>query len=835
MLARSLDLRMATNYDKLPQELCWTPQWCVAGPDENGKFRVPNTVLGNRLRKADPTDPRSWGDFETALEFAEANPACGLGFVLSAKDNFVCIDLDIKNAHNETDPSKWTGPDIIARHHQIIEAFGSYTERSASGQGYHIWLRGNIGRGVRRDSVEVYSQERFIVCTGDVYKDLPICENQRLLDLLTAEMRKGEAPALALVDKEQTEKDETIFARAVAAENSSKFISLCEGSWLELGYPSQSEADAALLTMFAFYTKSNSQVMRLFRATHLGKREKAVRNDYYLLTSLAKVRSIAAKEDASSAHGESIARALMQRMRPPAPVAAPVPAWATLPPPVAPVAAVGAQANPKHPATRGNIGSLGLPKLLPPEDLTDDIPKRNASELPYPPGFVGEVAEYIFRTAPRPVREVAIVAALGLFAGICGKSYCIQQSGLNLYIILVGQSGIGKEAMHSGISNILHRISQASPESTNFVDFSEYVSAPALTKAMVNFPSFVNVCGEFGKKLKRMSDDERGDSGIAQLRTALTNMYQKSGPSSMLGGLGYSDKEKNAVSVSGAAYSMIGETTPGTLYDSLTDSMMADGFLSRFTIVEYSGERPVANRNPDLRLSDAMIARFAQLCKLSKDNIDAKDDSIFVEYSNDAANFFDHFDAKCDKQINSTADEGWRQMWNRAHLKVLRIASLLAVADNFHAPVVELHHATWAYDLIMRDIAIMMRRVQSGDVGLSDATRESKILSLAKSWLTEEIPASLNISPEMKNVGVVTRKYFQISTQRTSSFTSHKLGQIAALDMTLRSLVASGYFQEVPKVEAIQRFNFHGACFRILSLPSSAVQTASPISLAASK
>ncbi len=808
---------MALNYSRLPEELCWTAQWCVAGPDDNNKYRVPNTVVGNRLRHADPTDPRSWGQFETAKEFTEIHSQFGLGFVLSSADPYVCIDLDIKNANNESDPAKWTSQEVIQRHLRIVETFDSYTERSAGGQGFHIWLRGSSGRGARRDGVEVYSQERFIVCTGDIYLDRQIRPQEELLATLIAEMRRGEPPILTLVDNEQTESDEVVFARASTAENSAKFVSLCNGNWLEMGYPSQSEADAALLTMLAFYTKSNSQVYRMFRMTVLGKREKAVKNDYYLGMSLRKVRSIEAAEDQSTQHGQALAAAMLMRMYAPAPApGAPAPA------PGAPAWATASPAAPTGQPKWGNIGSLGLNSATSNLDgLTKDGPPATHPELQYPPGFIGQVAEYIYRTAPRPVKEVAVVAALGLFAGICGKSFCIPQSGLNLYIILVGQSGIGKEAMHSGISNILKRLSSASPESTKFVDFSDFVSAPALMKAVAENTSFVNVCGEFGKKLERMSRDVSMDMNIAQLRTAMTNLYQKSGPGSMLGGLGYSDKDKNTASVTGAAYSMIGETTPGTLYDSLTDSMMADGFLSRFTMVEYSGGRPPANKNPDMDLPEDMIWHFVHLCQTAHTIKEGSQDPTVVAFEKDAQDFLDHFDTVCDKQIDSTNDEGWRQMWNRAHLKVLRVAALLAVAENHIYPKVELHHATWAYDLIMRDISIMMRRVDAGDVGSSDSTRENKLLSLCIKWLTAETAISaISEHKEMCKVGIIPRKYFQIMTQRISSFNTHKLGQAASMDMAIRSLVAGGYLQEVPKAEAIQKFGFHGACFRILNLPS---------------
>ena len=823
---------MPYNYEQIPEELKWTSQWCIAGSDNKGKYKVPCSISRGALFHADPTNPSLWLDFETVKDYAEAHPPNGIGFVLSASDPYVCIDLDIKNAQNEPDPGKWTPQTDIDRFYKIIMAFHSYTERSAGGQGYHIWLKGHTGRGARRGGVEVYSQERFIACTGDVVIDAPIAENQDLLDALLTEMRRGEAPILTLVDNEQTETDEAIYERAVTADNASKFTTLWEGAWAENGYPSQSEADIALLTILAFYSKSNTQVLRLFRHSALGKRDKATKNDYYLGTTLKKVRSIAANEEVSSAVGEKIARALVLRLAGTAPLhavqppiqAAPVPPAPAPWPPAPPVTTVP-PVQPTAPQNTGNITSLGIPHFAYKAE-EKDLPKiAKGSELDWPPGAVGALAQYMFSIAPRPVKEVSIVAALGMMAGVCGRAYGIPQSGLNLYIVLVGQSAIGKESLHGGPSAVINQLMSFCTEASKFIDYSNFVSAPALTKAVAANPSFLNIFGEFGKTLQRMASDEKGDTVIQQLRTVMTNLYQKSGPGSVFGGLGYSDKDKNVASVNGVAYSMIGETTPGTFYDSLTDSMMADGFLSRFTIVEYTGERPKLNKDMKKPLDENLREHLLVLYRASNACNSGGAAPTEVQLEPEAEEFLDVFNEKCDKEINSTNNEGWRQMWNRAHLKVYRISAILGAVDNPCFPVVNLEHVMWAYDLVMRDIKIMERRIATGDVGNSDATREAKLLALAATYLKSPVSASYAIPEHMIKDGVIPRKYLQINTQRTSCFTTHKLGQIASMDMSLRSLCEGGYFSELPKPEAVQKYAFHGKCYRILQLGAAGRET----------
>ncbi len=51
------------------------------------------------------------------------------------------------------------------------------------------------------------------------------------------------------------------------------------------------------------------------------------------------------------------------------------------------------------------------------------------SEVTPPPGLVGEVAQFIYKAAPRPVPEIALVGAIGLIAGIVGRCFNISRTG----------------------------------------------------------------------------------------------------------------------------------------------------------------------------------------------------------------------------------------------------------------------------------------------------------------------------------------------------------------------------------------------------------------------
>ena len=793
--------QVSGHWDRIPEELRWNQQWCIAGPD-----KAPYMVGNKGPYRVKTVERTTWYDFETACEMAVLYNT-HIGYILTKEDAYSCIDLDVCDAESQAqkgephDPSKWTTQEQFNRYWSIVQHFDSYTEKSRSGKGLHIWVRGNIGAGRKRDGVEVYSQERFIICTGDIVVNKPVIEKQELLNILVKEMTVNQEVLTELVELEPVEADSVIWGRAANASNNSKFIPLCEGRWQDLGYPSQSEADFSLISMLTFYTKSNEQVRRMFRQTVLGSRAKTNKNNYHIDKALRSIRAREEREAEGAEHGKQLAERLMMGMRKTDSVAGLVQKMQQKAHQESLIAATVPQPAP---------AVVSMAQLAP-------LPVVHNDGLPWPPGLTGAIAGFIYQSAPRPAKEVAIVAALGLMAGICGKSFGIPQSGLNLYIILVARSAIGKEAMHSGISFLLEALRNRHPQCMSYVDFNDFASGPALSKAVAANPSFVNIAGEWGRKIKRLANESMHDGPMQSLRTVMTNLYQKSGPSAIVGGISYSNKDQNISSVSGVSYSMIGETTPSTLYESLTTSMMEDGFLSRFTIIEYTGQRPAENENQKLRPDEPLIESLMQLC-IHSTTLISRNARQEVGRDETAGRFLKAFGLECDVKINDTDDESFRQMYNRAQLKATRIAALLAVADNYIHPVIQIHHAEWAVDVVRRDIAVMNRRINDGDVGLNDMSRERKVMSVCAEYLKVGAAKGYEIPADVQHAGIIPRKFLQARIARVMAFNSHKLGSTAALDATLRSLVDSGYLLEVDKSSMIKDYKYHGKCYRILHL-----------------
>lgn len=463
---------------------------------------------------------------------------------------------------------------------------------------------------------------------------------------------------------------------------------------------------------------------------------------------------------------------------------------------------------------------------LPGPVLLPTPPELDAEQtLALPPGNMGELVSWLYASAMYPVREVALVTALGLMAGIAGRAYTAPSprlTGLNVYLVLIARSASGKEALHELAGMLMTTLRAAVPGVGAMVNFADYASGPALAKACAGEPrSMVNFSSEFGRKLKRMANPK--DAPMADLRTVLTKLWSKSGPQSVAGDLVYSDA-KASVSVPGAvSFSLVGESTPGTVLAALTDDMAEDGLLSRIQFVEVCGERPAYNAWLEGGLPPLPPPVLEALQGVAQQALTllGRNASQPVGTTDAARQALDAFRTKCDASVRAAgADELMRAMWNRAHLKALKYCGLMAALEEPLNPMTTVEQAQWAIYFSERGVRVLQRKQADGDLGDGDQARQRKLVLMLRQYILHPVPERYRIPEAMRVDGVVPRRYLQQRTSDVAAFSQHRLGATAALDMALKSLCDSGYLVELDKLKATESYTFQGRCFRVVQLPA---------------
>lgn len=433
----------------------------------------------------------------------------------------------------------------------------------------------------------------------------------------------------------------------------------------------------------------------------------------------------------------------------------------------------------------------------------------------WPPGRAGAIARFICASSYSPIPEVAIAATIALLAGVCGRAYrTYTGTDTALYLILVAKSGVGKETVHDVLPRLLEMAER--PMASRFVRSTDFASGEALHKEMLREPGFLCLAGEFGKKLQRMANPH--DTPMQNLRTVMLKAFGKR----YMEGKAYSNADYSLDGVEWPALSFLGETVPSTLYECLTPDMMADGFLSRFLICTYLGDRPPPNRERRAQLASDDLAHWQALVDhaIRYQPPFNMPDCMSVEPNDDARERLERFELDCIESLNATDDESERQVWSRAHLKALKIASLLAVADHYLNPVVRLEHVVWAVIMVRQDIETFRSRKQSGDIGTDDDARERKLVAFMVDYRQKPPPDSYKVPAGMRENNIVPRSYLQIRARSLPAFANHKLGAKRALEDAIASCIANGYVMEVKSDKLIEQYSFFGKAYRILRLPT---------------
>lgn len=753
-------------FENIPSELQQLNQWVIwKYEDVKAKkpTKVPYNVKNGHL--ASTNDPSTWSDFHTAVAKSREGYD-GIGFVFSDTDPYTFIDLDDCRTLTNGDPNPNYETDL-KRQIYIFQELDSYSEVSPSGSGLHTIIKGSVPNGRKRNFIEIYSSGRYATFTGNLYNNKPIVDQQEKLTQLWEQMGKtGAGTTLYQGDLNEKYSDEEVIEQAKGAVNGEKFIKLYSGDWQGL-YPSQSEADFSLIDIIAFYSQNKNQIARIFSSSELGRRDKAKRKDYL-----------------SWMINKSFDRMLPQL-----------------------------DFDGFENALRDKIAATAKKPQL---ELGVETPQPIETSITIPPGLMGELAHFIYQAAPRPVPEIALAGAIGLMAGICGRAYNISNTGLNQYILLLAKTGMGKEGMASGIDKLMNAIQMQVPTANDFIGPSHIASGQALVKYVhKKSQCFVSILGEFGITIQNISS-VRANPHEMKLKQELLAIYQKSGFTDVYRASIQADLEKNTEVTYSPAFSILGESTPHSFYSALTEEMIIEGLLPRFMLIEYNGIR--VDENPfhsTAKPSFQLIDKFSSLVANCQMIMHAKPRRVinikFDEAASKMATDFDHY---ATARINATTDEVTLNLWNRAHLKAIKLAGLIAVGVNMSDPIVTTDYLNWAINMVQSDIRALSIKFDSGDVGTSSSeAKQIKELVRMIKWFVENEWEKVSAYSQgkadraMHHAKVIPYSMVSKKLVCMAAFKNDRTGSTNAIKRTIQLLIDTDRIRELNKQDLTGKFN----------------------------
>lgn len=744
-------------FHNVPGEMRQYRQWVVWRLEKklNGKdTKVPYNVRTGH--KASVTNPGDWADFAdvASIEFtcrSAVDPSTpvgisgftGIGFVFTANDPFTGIDLD--DTHGVAEDYE--------RQLKIFSDFDSYSELSQSGRGLHIIVRGNVPHGRRRANIEVYSSERYFCITGNVHSNkFVINDRQEVLTSLWEQMGGPATEYSVEYETEEKEPDAVIIDRASKALNGEKFVKLWNGDFSD--YPSQSEADFALVDIITFYTKNREQIRRLFRASALGQTPK----DNY------------AHRGDRAAYVEYMVKKSFDRELPPIDVEALKIKFDEV------------------------IKNNQLSAIV---ELPVDVPTLGL----FPPGLIGEVAQYIYDNSPTPITEIALAGAIGLIAGITGRAYNISRTGLNQYVLLLSPTGSGKEAMANGIANIMNAVCTSVPAAAEFRGPGELVSAPGLIRCFDKTPALFSIISEFGLKLNNMSNDRHY---MHTVQAALLQLFNKSGKGNVFDFTAYSDKQKNIPIVIAPSLTLIGESTGDEFYAALDERMVKSGLLPRFLIIEFKGKVPYY-RETNVKPPFYLIEKLTTLCAAC---LGAQSQNIVhdVAMTPEAKHLMDKFSYECTDKNNNSEFGVTKELWSRSHVKALKLAAVISVGIDWINPIITVENAKWCIEFVSSQNENLISKFTNDEVGQSvngssERKQQQDLIRVISEYSSKPLKfwEKYGVSMEMYEAGVIPYAAINRRLIAVASFRLDKLGSTNAIQRQLKVLLDGEALREMSK------------------------------------
>ena len=270
------------DYSKIPQELRELNQWVCNWEGS----KVPMRAAARA--GASSTDPSTWASFEQACEAVEAEVYDYIGFVF-ADNGIVGIDIDTGFEDGLMTP-------LCA---DIVKACRSYTEKSKSGRGVHIFVKGILPFPGKNNmaGVEIYQSKRYFVTTGKQTLFADLIENQAGIDYVLAKYFSGDCTRRGLYPSAQ-------HAKNVSLNRDSKIY--------RPAYQKPRKGSLALSPKHEEIAKGNRHLCLLSMAGTLWKQGYSVRDLY---KELCKVNAEACQPPLPVSEIESICRSIRKYER----------------------------------------------------------------------------------------------------------------------------------------------------------------------------------------------------------------------------------------------------------------------------------------------------------------------------------------------------------------------------------------------------------------------------------------------------------------------------------------------------------------------------------------
>ncbi len=240
---------------------------------------------------------------------------------------------------------------------------------------------------------------------------------------------------------------------------------------------------------------------------------------------------------------------------------------------------------------RAVLPTLKVRAAMAKEEAGSNIPPALYTALP---GIMGSIHEYIVATAVKPQPALALASILTFMGAAIGRKAEVEGMGTraNIYALVLGHSGSGKERLLSS----LKEIATAAGLFDTLIGVEEVASDSGIINAVIKYPNQVCLIDEIGFLFSATSNMKAGNH-IQQVNGALLKLYSSSRV--RYKSKSYADTQM-VKTVDQPCVSILGCSTPRSLFGALSSKDVHNGLLSRFVMFN-AGDNDPLGRKPEQR------------------------------------------------------------------------------------------------------------------------------------------------------------------------------------------------------------------------------------------
>lgn len=217
------------------------------------------------------------------------------------------------------------------------------------------------------------------------------------------------------------------------------------------------------------------------------------------------------------------------------------------------------------------------------------IPKT-VSAIPH--GAISDIYSYYMATSGHDQPGFALNTSLAIVSVICGRVFRTdEENHTALFFMNIGRTSTGKEHAKTVVERVLQSCG------FNYVTGDGFTSSGAVTSALLLKPKFISIIDELGMYLQagmqKNANQIEANSAIMQCFGRAAGVFRPKNYSTMTLGKKQRDEVENR-EVFNPSMTLIGMSTPSTLFEALSHKDILSGLINRFII--HVSDLPISVR-----------------------------------------------------------------------------------------------------------------------------------------------------------------------------------------------------------------------------------------------